>query len=167
MKRLHLLRHAKSSWGDATLPDHERLLSRRGERAAALLASWIAENEVRPRLVLCSTAARARATLGTVSESLGTADTSFEDGLYHASAAALVARIRAIDDRIDEALLVGHNPGLQDLCLLLAVESPERDHIAAKLPTGALVTLDLDVDSWAGTDAGRARVLEVVLPREL
>ena len=117
--------------------------------------------------MLCSTAARARATLALVATSLGEPASSLEDGLYHASAEGLLARIRDVDDEVEEAMLVGHNPGLQELCLLLAVASPERDRVAAKLPTGALVTLELDVGRWADAGPGRARIVRAVVPRDL
>ena len=168
MRRLHLLRHAKSSWRDAALPDHDRPLAPRGERAAARLAVWLEESEVRPQLVLCSTATRARATLAVVAPALGDPETSFEHGLYHAAAAGVLERIREIEDTIEEAMLVGHNPGLQDLCLLLAAASSlERDRVAAKLPTGALVSIELDVDEWADAAPGRGRITSVVVPRDL
>ncbi len=167
MRRLHLLRHAKSSWTDPALPDHDRPLTPRGERAAGRMAVWMDEYEVRPQLVLCSTAARARATLDRVAASLGEHSSTLEDELYHASAAGLLVRIRGIDDDVEEAMLVGHNPGLQDLCLLLAAASDERDRVAAKLPTGALVSLELHADHWAEVGPERGRITSLVLPRAL
>jgi phosphohistidine phosphatase len=167
MKRLHLLRHAKSSWDDPGLPDHDRPLAPRGRRAAARLAGWLEDNEVRPQLVLCSTAVRARATLALVTASLNEPVSLFEGALYHAAAAGLLERVRGIDDDVEEALLVGHNPGLQDLCVLLAAASPERDRVAAKLPAAALVSLELDVESWADAATGCARIAVVARPREL
>ncbi len=167
MRRLHLLRHAKSSWDDHGLPDHDRPLAPRGRRAAARLAGWLEVNEVRPQLVLCSTATRARDTLALLAGGLGEPPASFEDELYHASAAGLLSRIRAIGDDVTEALLVGHNPGLQQLGVLLAVASRERDRVAAKLPTGALLSLELDTESWADAGPGRARIIELVRPRDL
>jgi phosphohistidine phosphatase len=167
-KRLHLLRHAKSSWDDPTLTDHDRPLSRRGEEAGARLASWIAEHGPIPQLVLCSTATRARRTLELVLPSLDEPVVAFEDGLYQASAARLVERVASLDDALDDVLLVGHNPGLHDLALGLSAGSPsgERDRIVAKLPTGALVTVELDPD-WAAARGGSGMILAVTLPREL
>ena len=166
MRRLHVLRHAKSAWDDHGLPDHERPLAPRGQRDLPRLAAWLDEHGVRPRLIACSTAVRARQTLEGVRPSLGEPEVLLEPSLYLASPGALLDRVRSLPD-VTEAMLVGHNPGLQLLAALLASASPERDRIAAKLPTGALVTLELDVERWADVDAGVARVTALVLPREL
>lgn len=162
MTRLHLLRHAKSSWGDAGLDDHERALAPRGRRAAAAMARWMDEHDVRPQLVLCSTARRTRETLERVLPALGAPEILYEDGLYHADARALLERLLALPDGIEEALLVGHNPGLQELSALLAAPGPERDRMAAKLPTGALVSLVV-----RALEPGGATVTAFVTPREL
>lgn len=166
MKRIHLLRHAKSSWADSSLADHDRPLSRRGEDAGLRLAAWIAEHGVQTQLVLCSTATRARRTLDLVLPSLDEPVIAFEAGLYHASAGDLVERLRALDADLDDVMLVGHNPGLQDLALFLSAPSPERERIAAKLPTGALVTIELSRD-WAAAELGAGRIAALALPREL
>ncbi len=166
MKRIRLLRHAKSSWADSGLADHDRPLSRRGEEAGRRVATWIAEHGLRPQLVLCSTATRARRTLELVLPSLGDPVIAFEAGLYHASAEDLIGRLQALDADLDDVLLIGHNPGLQDLALLLSAPSPERESIAAKLPTGALVTIELSSD-WASAGDGDGRIAALALPREL
>jgi phosphohistidine phosphatase len=167
VKRLHLLRHAKSAWDDPALDDHERPLAPRGRRATKQLARWLDEHEVRPELVLCSTAVRARQTLERVLHSLGAPEVLYLDGLYHASGPALVSRVRALPDAVDDVLLVGHNPGLAELALALAAESEERRRIAAKLPTGAFVTFELGVAAWAAAGEGSAAVASFVVPREL
>ena len=167
MRTLYLLRHAKSSWDDAALADHERPLAPRGRKAGRHLARWIDEHEVRPQLVVCSNALRARQTLELVLQALGEPPVSLEDALYHGWTDELLERVRALDDADEAVLLVGHNPPLQNLCLLLAAPSLERDRIASKLPTGALVGLALDVPSWADVGEAQARVTALVLPREL
>ena len=164
--RLHLLRHAKSSWDDPRLDDHSRPLAPRGVKAGRQLATWIGDHGPHPTLVLCSTATRARETLELVLPALGDPDVSFEDGLYHASAGALLERVRALEGEPDDVMVVGHNPGLQDVALLLSVRSPDRERIATKLPTGALVTLETTTP-WALVAPGSARIVELVLPREL
>jgi phosphohistidine phosphatase len=98
--------------------------------------------------------------------SLGEPATAFEAGLYHASAEVLLDRVQELDAGLDEVMLVGHNPGLQDLALLLSAPSPERERIAAKLPTGALVTIELGPD-WPAADRGEGRITALALPREL
>ena len=166
-RRVHLLRHAKSSWDDAALDDHERPLAPRGLKAAASIARWIEEHDdVRPELVLCSSAVRARETLAQVEDALGSPRIEIEDGLYAASADELVRRLGQLSPEMREVLLVGHNPGLADLCLLLARPSTESERIAEKLPTGALVTLETRSD-WAALQPECATIVHLVLPREL
>lgn len=167
MKRLHVLRHAKSSWDDPRLSDRDRPLAPRGRKAARRLARWLDEHELRPDLVLCSPALRATQTLERIATELGSPEVVVEEGLYHASAAELIEQARRLPDSIDGALLVGHNPGLADLCLLLARPSAERDRVAGNLPTGALVTLELDAVSWTALEPGCAELTRLVLPREL
>ncbi len=167
MKRLHLLRHAKSDWDDPSLDDHDRPLAPRGRKAATAMAGWIEANGVRPSVVLCSTAVRARQTLDRVLAALGDPVVSHEDGLYHVTGEQLLARLRELPDGAGEVLVVGHNPGLQDLALELSAPGAERDRFAAKLPTGALVALGADVPGWADLGPGSATVVAFVTPREL
>lgn len=166
MKRLHVLRHAKSSWDDRSLADHDRPLAPRGRRAASRMAQWIAEHDVRPQLVCCSTAVRARETLDRILPSLGDVAVRQEPSLYMASVEGLLDVVRELPD-VDEVMLVGHNPGLEALTVLLARPSAERDRVHEKLPTGALVTLELAVDAWTRVDAGAGTISTLVLPREL
>ena len=84
------------------------------------MAAWLGEHGVRPQLVLCSTAVRARQTLERVLPALGDPEVVYEDGLYHVPADLLLERLRALPDRVGQAMLVGHNPGLQELALELA-----------------------------------------------
>jgi phosphohistidine phosphatase len=161
MRRVWLLRHAKSSWDDPGIPDHDRPLAPRGRKAAKRMALWADENDVRPDLVLCSTALRARATLDLVLPGLGKPATAFDDDLYHASAAGLLERLRALPDDAAAVLLVGHNPGLHDLACLLAPPGPEA------FPTAALADLRLAADTWPGVGPGCGRLDELLLPRSL
>jgi phosphohistidine phosphatase len=166
-RRLHLLRHAKSSWDDAALDDHARPLAPRGHKATRRLARWIAEHDVRPELVLCSPATRARETLDGVHEALGSPRTVEDERIYHASSAELLDRLGELADAMAEVMLVGHNPGLADLCLLLARPGPLRDRVAENLPTGALATLVVEMDGWSALAPGTAELRSLVLPREL
>lgn len=163
MHRLWLLRHAKSSWDDPALPDHGRPLSARGRKACDVLRRHCAAAGVLPEVVLCSTAVRTRATLDALLPALGDPEVSLEDGLYLASAHGLLTRLRSLD--VESALVVGHNPGLQELVVALARPGALRDRAETKLPTGALATLEHD--GWAELAPGRAVLVELVLPREL
>jgi len=160
-RRLYLLRHAKSSRDDPRLDDHERPLAPRGRRAALATARWIEESGVRPDLVLCSSAARARATLDRVLPALGDPRVLVERGLYHASANGLLGRVRALPDEAAAVMLVGHNPGLHELACLLAPPGP------ATFPTGALATLEAGVASWSALAGGSATLTALVRPRTL
>ena len=161
-----MLRHAKSSWDDPTLDDHERPLAPRGVKAAVRVADWIRESDIRPELVLCSSAVRARETLAHMEHALGSPRIVVADSLYAASTDTLLHRLGRVPPGVRDVMIVGHNPGLEDLCLLLARPSSEKDLVAEKLPTGALVTLETDV-SWADLAPDRATIVDIVLPREL
>jgi phosphohistidine phosphatase len=167
VKRLFLLRHAKSAWDDPALRDRDRPLAPRGRKAAKRVARWAKKHGVRPQLVVCSNAVRARQTLEGVLPGLGEPTVWVEVTLYAAGADTLLARVRTLPEEVDEAMLVGHNPGLMELLLRLAAPSPLRERAREKLPTGALAELEMDVGRWADVSPGAARLTEFVLPREL
>jgi phosphohistidine phosphatase len=162
--RLYLLRHAKSSWDDVDLADRDRPLARRGRVAADRLASYAALEGIRPQLVLCSPARRTRETLDALLGALAPdASVAYEERLYMADARGLIERLRLVPEETRSVLVVGHNPGIEQLLVLLAGHEAER-RIGDKLPTGALATLELDGD-WATLE--RARLVDYVVPREL
>jgi phosphohistidine phosphatase len=161
---VYLLRHAKSSWKTG-LPDHERPLAPRGERAAKAIALHLRDQGIEPELVLCSTARRARETLERIE--LGTPDVRFEDELYGAGAASLLARLRSVPDDVGSVMLIGHNPGLQLLALDLARPGAELRELEAKYPTAALATLAFPGPSWAALQSGAAQLVGLVRPRDL
>ena len=169
MKILHLLRHAKSSWDDPTLADHDRPLAPRGKRAARRMASHIKQHRIRVDLVLCSSAARTRQTLDLITPALGKkVDIRIEEGLYMRDADSLMRRLRRIDDEVNVVLVVGHNPALQDLAVDLAAdgEVAALKELHQKLPTGALVTLTTGV-RWDELGQGLGYLESLVVPREL
>jgi phosphohistidine phosphatase len=169
VKALYLLRHAKSSWDDPALPDHDRPLAPRGRRAARKVADHLRRAGIAPALVLCSTARRATETLDAIMPALGRApDVRVEEDLYLASTEELVHRLHEIPAQVPSVLLIGHNPSIQSAALVLA-----RGHNQAliarlrdKMPTGALATLELDGE-WSAAAAGTARLVSLVVPREL
>lgn len=170
MRTLHLLRHAKSSWTDPGLGDHERPLAPRGRRAAMRVAHYANSHGIRPDLVLSSSALRARETLELLMPALGPgAEVRFDDDLYGANADELLGRVRAVNDRITSLLLVGHNPGLQDLATSLAGDGEPlaKELLRAKFPTGVLAILDLGSTTWARLTPGGAYLVRLVLPSEL
>jgi phosphohistidine phosphatase len=168
-RRLLVLRHAKSSWNNAHLADHDRPLAPRGRRAAEALAQHFATIDPPPALVLCSTARRAQDTLEPVLARLpeGT-EVLVEDGLYGATASELLARLHRVDDATAGVLLVGHNPGLEDLVRGLARQGDAGlvAGLHAKFPTGALATLAFD-SAWKELGSASARLEAYVVAGDL
>jgi phosphohistidine phosphatase len=167
--RLLIWRHAKSSWNNAHLADHDRPLAPRGRRAADVMADHLAGIDPPPALVLCSTALRARDTLEPLRSRLpaGT-DVRIEDDLYGASAAELLARLRQVDESTGSVLLVGHNPGLEDLAARLAGGGDPAlvARLRAKFPTGALATVSFS-GRWKELGSKPARLEAYVVPADL
>jgi phosphohistidine phosphatase len=160
-KRLLLLRHAKSSWDDPTLADHDRPLAPRGRKAAKLLGAYLRREQIPVSLVLCSSARRARETLELV-EPPG--DVQIEQQLYGASAERLLKRVRQLPETRDAVMLIAHNPGIQDLTVCLT--SDDGDVAEQKFPTGALAVLTF-AGPWRALRAGGAELAAFVTPREL
>ncbi|MCZ6524572.1 MAG: histidine phosphatase family protein [Alphaproteobacteria bacterium] len=170
MKRLYLLRHAKSSWNEPGLSDFERPLKRRGREACAVIAAYMARERIAPELVLCSPAWRAAETLELVSSALGRAlETSYRDGLYMATAARLLAEVRGVDDAVGALMVVGHNPGLADLMRGLAGSGDGRAlaGLGRKVPTAALASLELACEGWAQAAPGGAHLAAYATPKGL
>jgi phosphohistidine phosphatase len=162
-KQLFLLRHAKSSWKDAELPDHDRPLARRGRRASKLMSKHLRRHELQPKLVLCSSATRARETLERVRPS---GDVWVEEQLYLASAAELLTRLRRVPETFDSVMLIGHSPAIETLALALADHGEPPAALVQKFPTGALATLAFDGD-WAELRPGCAELISFVKPTDL
>jgi phosphohistidine phosphatase len=169
VKRLYLLRHAKSSWKDTALADHDRPLSGRGRRAARAVGRHMLAAGIEPQLVLCSTALRARETLAGIEPALGSGRVRVERQLYGASATVLLARVRRLPDTVESVLLIAHDPGVQELTLRLARPTPELAALAEKYPTGTLAELEFEFDGehWRALDDGGAALTGVVRPRDL
>ena len=167
MKHLFLLRHAKSSWDDPDLGDHDRPLAPRGVRATALLSDYMSSAPVAPSLVLCSSALRTRQTLDGIRDALDPAVVVHtERELYAASAEDLLQRVRALDDDIDSVMLVGHNPDIAQLALTLAGHGKRREDLRGKYPTGALATIAFE-GSWGELAPGRGELVDFVTPKQL
>jgi phosphohistidine phosphatase len=167
MKQLFLLRHAKSSRKDSSLPDHDRPLASRGRRATKAMAAYLREHRVEPALILCSSATRARQTLDGVAAGFqGSPEVRVESELYELSASGLLARLQRIPDPVPSAMLIGHNPAMERLALDLAGGGPALAELASKYPTGALATLEFP-GSWSDLDADRGALVAFVKPRDL
>jgi phosphohistidine phosphatase len=168
MRRVYLLRHAKSSWKDGSLADRERPLAGRGRKAARAMAGHLEDEGIRPDLVLCSPARRTRETLERIEDALGDGiEARFEDALYGATEATLLRCLNALPDEVDSVMLIGHNPGLEDLAMALASQGAELDRLREKFPTAALATIDLPADRWSAVERGRGELVAFVRPRDL
>lgn len=165
-KRLAILRHAKSDWGHSGLSDFERPLNERGRDAAETMRRELVRRHLSFDVILSSPSTRTRETL----DRIGLAGrTRWIEEIYLASAATLLIIVRSLPEDAESALIVGHNPGLQEIVLSLARVDPEglRKRVLAKYPTAALALLDLDIESWSSAEPGCGSITELLLPREL
>jgi phosphohistidine phosphatase len=169
MKRLAILRHAKSSWDEPGLDDLNRPLNERGWKAARRMGRELKHRGMAFDLVLSSTAARTRETIDGIQENYDfAAPIRFDPQLYLAGESVLFGIVRGLDDEVKAALIVGHNPGLQQLVTGLTRDDEGlRRNIAGKFPTGALAILELPAKRWADVEPGSGEVTELILPKEL
>jgi phosphohistidine phosphatase len=170
MMRLTLLRHAKSSWDERTLDDHNRPLNERGWKAARRMGRELENRGLRFDYVLASTAARVRETIDGVQQKYDfAAPIRFEPQVYLADAATLLELVRALPADVKSALIVGHNPGLQRLAVELSHDDRQglRRRVSEKFPTAALAAIELPASSWPEVQPGSGEILELILPREL
>jgi phosphohistidine phosphatase len=168
MKRLHLLRHAKSSWKE-DVEDRERALNRRGREAARQIGRHLAETVGTLDLILCSSALRTRETLDLVLGNFAETPRSvIENELYGASQEALVDRLRRLPEAAANVLLVGHNPGLHELAVALAEPSSPcfRALTSGKFPAAACVSFEIS-GPWSAIASSRHPVIDYVTPASL
>ncbi len=168
-RRLLVLRHAKSSWDDPSLADRDRPLAARGRRATKLLRRHLRDDRIEVDAVFCSTAARARETWDRVRPGLrGQPPVRFEPRMYEADVRTLVEIVRTAPPTAGTVLLVGHNPGLDDLVHALARDGDPvaLDLLAAGLKTGSLATLRVEGE-WAALAPNAGYLESLVRPRDL
>jgi phosphohistidine phosphatase len=166
MRRLILLRHAKSTHPGG-LPDIDRPLAPRGRDAAALMGRYLADEQLFPDLALVSPARRTRETWDLVAPALGDVPVRFEPRIYEAPGERLLAVIREIDASVRGLLVLGHNPGLEDLAQRVVGHGDRYAfaRLAQKFPTAALAVLDFPVEDWRA--AASARLDRFVTPKAL
>jgi len=172
MHQLLLLRHAKSDHGDPGLADHDRPLNARGRQAAAAMGVAMRELGLSPDIILVSPALRTRETLAALEPWDDSPLTEILDPLYLAPASRLLHMLQEMAETARSVLLIGHNPGLHDLAILLAGEQavlgddkPARD-LAEGFPTATLAEFVVP-GPWHALDFGRARLLRLLRPRDL
>ncbi len=171
MKRIYLLRHAKSSWDDPALGDFERPLNGRGRKAAPRIGRLLRQRGWRPELVLCSSAARARETWDLVASELGApVDSKLLKSLYLASPNQLLRSLERLDDAFASVMLIGHNPGLETLALQLAGPGSESKALAklrAKYPTAALAIIDAEAEHWSDVAVAQTKLRGFIVPNAI
>ncbi len=181
MKTLGIFRHAKSDWTDARLRDFDRPLNKRGRVGAGIMGKHIrdygVENAVGWRRIVASPAVRVTQTIELAGEAAGeTPPITWDRRIYLANSATLMEVLREQDSDGDlsgnarSIMLVGHNPGLEDLIFDLVPDdgsSPLRDVVEDKFPTAAFAVVRLDIESWADLAENCGRLVHLVRPRDL
>ncbi|NOH12690.1 MAG: histidine phosphatase family protein [Chloroflexi bacterium] len=162
MKSLLLLRHAKSSWKDMSLGDHDRPLNPRGKRDAPRMGRLLHELDLVPDAILSSTAKRAFKTAQAVAEAAGyEGEIEKHRSLYHAGADVFIEMLRTLPDEVERAMLVGHNPGMEYAVLYFTGEDE-------RYPTATVAHIQLPIDSWAELDEEtEGKLLGLWRPKEL
>lgn len=162
MKRLTLVRHAKSSWRNPDLPDFERPLNHRGERDAPHMGRRLAERGLAPELLLASPARRTRLTAEAIAEQLAVdmARITFDERIYLATAGELIKLLQAIDEELLDVLLVGHNPGITDLANYLVGGRLEN------VPTCGVLSVELPFTSWRHLERAAGTLLFYDYPKK-
>ncbi|OHV82181.1 histidine phosphatase family protein [Rhizobium sp. LCM 4573] len=168
-RRLILLRHAKSAWPE-NVPDRERPLAARGEKAAPLMGDYMARKELIPDLALVSPARRTRETWALVRDKLPEAVEAREcPELYETASPKILRFLQSIEATYRNLLIVGHNPGLQELALLLTGtgDADPRERMIEKYPTAALAVLNFAIASWADIKPAQGHLEHFITPRSL
>jgi phosphohistidine phosphatase len=161
VKTLLLMRHAKSSWDNASLRDFDRPLAERGRRDAPRMAQALVALDSAPDFIVSSPAARARETIeAIIREGQLAAPLEFNEGIYDATPAALMHIVRRLPDAHRRVLMVGHNPGFEDLLARLTGER-------GRMPTAALACIEFQVDRWDDIENGQGKLVWLLTPKQL
>lgn len=171
MKLLGLFRHAKSDWHDARARDFDRPLNIRGQKGAAIMGRHILDQGIPWQRALASPAVRSAQTIEIAEAATeSTVPIEWDRRIYLASSATLADVLREQPDRLGKIMMVGHNPGLEDLIFDLVPDdgtSPLRDQVELKFPTAAFAVLELAIDRWDDLEDGCGRLIHLMRPRDL
>ena len=170
MKTVTLFRHAKSGEKDnPRIDDFDRPLADRGLKAAPKMGAAMRDRHLQPNLILCSPSVRTRQTLTLASAEAWdkTPKIRFDKALYEATAETILGLLKELPEVVGHVMIVGHNPGLQDLAVMLAVGGRERQKLQDKLPTAAVVTLEFDEKLWKDLQPATGRVTLSMTPNTL
>jgi phosphohistidine phosphatase len=173
MKRLYLLRHAKAAQAEPGGDDHARALTVRGIADAEAMARYLRKSEAKLDRVLISTSARTIQTADLVLRELQGPRADYRDGLYLAEPGKIAAMLKALPGKLSEVMVVGHNPGLEEVAALLArepvrrKERERRGELDEKFPTAALAVLDFDITRWRDLKPGTGKLVDFVRPKDI
>jgi phosphohistidine phosphatase len=170
MTILTIMRHAKSSWDDPGLKDFNRPLNERGRKSARAVGRELKRRGMRFDQAIASPAVRVRETLEQLAKGFGKAvDVRFDPEIYAAGVQTLLDLVRAIPGEVHAPLIVGHDPGLQELLLRLTRDDRQglRRKVAAKFPTAALAVVELPAVRWSEVATDLGEIVELLVPREL
>jgi phosphohistidine phosphatase len=146
MKTIFFVRHAKSSWDDLRLPDHDRPLNNRGKSDAIAMGEFLLEKGSKIDIVITSSARRAKSTAKRIDDIVGSENFIVEPKLYHASAREIFAVIANIHSDVEAALVVAHNPGMTDMINMFS------DEEIINVPTSGVFKVDFDIKDWQEAD---------------
>lgn len=171
MKRLFLLRHAKTEQADKDTPaDADRVLTERGRSDAPLVGREMRKKGYQPDLILCSPSARTRQTLELAMEEFGgSPEIRTVDSIYAAGARDIVALVRKLPRAVERPMIVGHNPSFEEAAVLLVGEAgaAKFDSFGEKFPTAALAVIDFDTDDWKTVEPGEGELADFIKPKDL
>jgi phosphohistidine phosphatase len=168
MRRLMLLRHAKSDWSSPGMPDRERPLNARGGNDARIMGVYLARHALIPDRILCSPAERTRQTAEAIMKGWPAAvEVIYSDRLYEATLEAILSLIRTVAPAAHALLVLGHNPGLHEAARMLvaAGDIEPRERLHEKFPTAALAVIDFPIDAWSKLHRQSGRLDRFVTPR--
>jgi phosphohistidine phosphatase len=163
MKKLYIIRHAKSSWKDMSLTDYDRPLNKRGKHNSKFMGELLQKNGVKADIIISSPAKRASDTAINIAKEIDypTENIIYDESIYEASSSTLLHIIQAIDDKYQKVFLIGHNPSLNTLLDHLI---PNND--IYNIVTAGIVELELDIDSWKHLSAKNCRFLSFEYPKK-
>ncbi len=170
MLTLTLFRHAKSSWDFPSLDDFNRPLNERGEKAAPRMAAFLAEKNLVPDLVLCSSSQRTRQTLDLALPAWKPKPKiDYSEALYHATAPTMLAILRDAPAKAKRVMIIGHNPGMESFATQLIGSGDKTDRlaIATKFPTAGAAVITFDVKSWADIKPASGKLEFFATPKQL
>lgn len=162
MKTIIMLRHAKSSWEDHSLPDFDRPLNKRGQKNAPFMGKKLKERQIMPDLILASTAKRAKMTAIAIAKEIGYPQKKiiFDDNMYLSSERYLLELVRNQDNMYATLMLFGHNPGFNNFANLLLKQNP-----LSNIPTAGVCCIRFDVDNWKKVQEGKGELVFFDYPK--